>query len=142
MIDVAIVPYAATHWGFILTEVRNAAGRWPNVQRREGIALRHRFADLARQTTEDNPAGCWVAVVPDDNDLFIGFLLSPGPQQVTFCYVKYSLRRMWVGARLAAAAGIDMARPVAVSIWTPNASRMAAAGKPLYPAIPKEAEED
>lgn len=141
MIDIAIVPFDMKHWGLVLVESRNAAARWPNNLRRD-ISLRHRFADLARQTTEANPAGCWVAVVPDDHDLFIGFLLSPGSQQITFAYVKYSLRRMWVGARLAAAAGIDMAKPVAVSIWTPNASRMAAAGKPLYPAIPKEAEED
>lgn len=135
--DIAIVPFVAElHWKFLEAEAMNAADKWPHVWRREP-GLKYRMADLVRRATMFGRAV--VAVVPDDPSLFVGYLASPEPQVIAYAYVKYACRRMRVASRLAAACLINLGKPTALEIWTPAASRIAAAGTcRLYPAIPRE----
>lgn len=137
--EIAIVRFdAEVHGKFVFSEAMNAADKWPHVLQRDP-GLKHRLADVVRRATAVGQA--LVAVVPEDPSLFIGFLASPGPQAIAYAYVKYACRRMDVASRLAAACLLDLGKPTALEIWTPAASRIAAAGKcRLYPAIPGEQE--
>lgn len=137
--EVSVVPFdRRRHWKFAEAEAMNAAEKWPHSLRHEPW-VKHRLADQVWAAAEGNPAGAWVAVMPEDHDLFVGFLVSPATQAIAYAYVKFACRRLRVASRLAAAAGIDLRQPTAVTIWSPAASRIAAAGKyRLYPAIPGE----
>lgn len=134
--EVAIVPFdRALHGRFVESEAMNAADKWPHFLRREP-GLKYRLADLVMHAALVGQAA--VAVVPEDHDLFVAFLVASGPQRIAYGYTKYGLRRMGIASRLCVTVGIDLTRPVALDIWTPAASRIAAKGRPLYPAIPKQ----
>lgn len=121
------------HWKFVEAEAMNAADKWPQTLRKEA-GLKFRLVDIVRSASEGV-----VAVMPEDHDLFVGFVMKAGPQHIAYAYTKYGCRRFGIASRLAAALGINLTWPTALSIWTPAASRIAAAGKyRLYPAIPRE----
>lgn len=132
--EIRIVPFdAAVHGRFVFSEAMNAAGKWPNLGR-----SKYDLADEVRRATVTVPGGSVVAVAPDDPDMFVGFVVCNGPQSLVYAYTKYACRRMGVATKLAAAVGICLSLPTSLAIWTPAASRIAAAGYRLYPAIQNE----
>lgn len=119
--------YHEVHQNFVFREASNAAAKWRGNPNPSGCV------EIVRRAIVSNPRGCLVAVMPEDHDLFAGFLICSGPQRIAYAYVKYPLRRMGVASMLATLAGIDLSKPTGLAIWTPAASRIAAAGYRLYP---------
>lgn len=127
------------HSAFVYSEVRRAAMKFPYSL--PGVlehVMQHRLSELVRRAITVNPRGSLVAVADDDPDLFLGFVVSPGPQQICFAYTKYALRHQGICTETCAALGVDLSLPTSVQIWSPAASRIAAAGYRIYPAIPSE----
>lgn len=128
MLDIRIVRYdRAAHDAWTFCELRTSLAKGA-------------FGSLytARSAIIRNPRGCVVAVDPDDENLLLGVLLSPGPQQVAWAYTKYVVRRLRIASRLAESVGIDLALPTAVGVWTRAASRIVSKGYRLVPAVTAE----
>ncbi len=78
------------------------------------------------------------AVAADMDGLYAGILLCTSPTEVTYCHVPYWARRVGVMTALAGYAGVDTSGVIALSIWTPVATRLVISRKfNLVPALPR-----
>jgi hypothetical protein len=140
-----IVPYDRLyHSDFLYTEIRRCAEKFPYaVPGADARRTATWLAERARRATVENPRGCIVAVDEQEPDVALGILISPGPQELTWGYVKHPMRRArsrlgWrvgLGTAMAEAVGLDLSKPTFVGIWTMACSRMLASGYRLVPEI-------
>jgi hypothetical protein len=141
-----VEPYSQDrHEAFVMNAVRRRSRDWPWTPADEPYLV-----ELARRCLATGR--CLVGCDDADPDLLYGFALIEGPQAVTMAYTKSALRGPGafgapvgtprdpqcppVASALLEAGGIDVSKPLSVSIWSVSASRIAARGYPCYPATP------
>lgn len=146
----AIVPFDRTsesHASFLFDAVRKRAFDWPYTP-----DDRDWLVETVRKAIVGNGRSCVVAVDPDDPDTFFGVAVVAGPREVVFAYTKQALRGPGafeapvgtprapgcppVCTTLLQSVGCELELPTSVAIWSVAASRIAARGYPLFPAIP------
>lgn len=137
-----INPANEAHVRFVFDAVRKRSYDWPWTRSDERLLV-----DTCERNLVSNPRGCLIAHAPDDADLFYGYVLTDGPQLVTFAYTKDALRgpgafnapvgtpvaHAPVCTSLLSAAGTDVSKTTAVRIWSRVASRICERGYPLFP---------
>jgi hypothetical protein len=135
------------HCRFVYDAVRKRAHDWPY-----HLGDVDWLVETARRATVSNPRGCVLAADPGNSDTFYGYVLTDAAD-VVMAYTKQALRGPGafeapigtprapglppVCTLLLEAVGIHLDRPTAVRIWSPAASRIAARGYQIFPAIPK-----
>ncbi len=117
---------------FILGHVEGHAGWWPH-RGRQGSNLKW----WVRKEHAKPDCRAIVAVAETDHLAIAGCaIVRPG--LIVYAYVKEDgLRRRGLARAMLDSLGVDPSVPHGVTIWTPDASRVAAAGKyRIYPALP------
>lgn len=129
------------HANFVFGSVLYASRFWPYT--REDVQW---LLDQVKRTYAANRAGCVMAVADDDHELPFGFVITL-PGEVVHAYTKPVLRgpgyygrphtpsRHGVCSSLLASAGVDLATPTQVRIWSESASKIAARGYNVYPTV-------
>lgn len=145
----SVIPYNRdnpAHVSFVFDAVRRRAHDWP--YRSDDTSW---LVETARKATASNPRGCVLAVDDADPDTFWGYVLTDAGE-VVMAYTKQALRgpgafEAPVGtprpsdhppicSTLLRTVGIFLDKPTGVRIWSAAASRIAARGYAVFPAVP------